>query len=254
MDKAVVNIAEFGNTSSASLPMTLDQANRAGDLDAGDLDPDDGHRRRAGLGERPRALVTPPDGYVRVRRPRGAGAPRGLGSWAESRSSFPVRDSRRWAWGRPCTRPLRGPRRDRRRRRRPRFGGRFQGPPLRGARRRPPAHRQHPAGDPHGERRRPRGLPGGATGPDARLRRRALPGGVVGPGGRRVPLAHRRRARRAPARGPDAGGGPRGPGCHGRGHRPAPGRGGRALPRGRRGGRRGLPGELQQPRADRDCR
>ncbi len=37
MEKAVLNIAEFGNTSSASLPMTLDQANRAGDLKAGDL-------------------------------------------------------------------------------------------------------------------------------------------------------------------------------------------------------------------------
>ncbi len=37
MEKAVLNIEEYGNTSSASLPMTLDQANREGRLEPGDL-------------------------------------------------------------------------------------------------------------------------------------------------------------------------------------------------------------------------
>ncbi len=37
MEKAVLNIEEYGNTSSASLPMTLDQANREGRLKPGDL-------------------------------------------------------------------------------------------------------------------------------------------------------------------------------------------------------------------------
>lgn len=37
MERAVLNIEEYGNTSSASLPMTLDQANRDGLLKAGDI-------------------------------------------------------------------------------------------------------------------------------------------------------------------------------------------------------------------------
>lgn len=37
MEKAVLNIEAFGNTSSASVPMTLDQANREGRLQPGDL-------------------------------------------------------------------------------------------------------------------------------------------------------------------------------------------------------------------------
>lgn len=37
MDKAVLNIADYGNTSSASLPMTLDDAARGGRLAEGDL-------------------------------------------------------------------------------------------------------------------------------------------------------------------------------------------------------------------------
>ncbi len=36
MEKAWLNIHKYGNTSSASLPMTLDEANRAGKLKAGD--------------------------------------------------------------------------------------------------------------------------------------------------------------------------------------------------------------------------
>lgn len=36
-EKATLNIDRYGNTSSASLPMTLDEANRAGKLKAGDL-------------------------------------------------------------------------------------------------------------------------------------------------------------------------------------------------------------------------
>jgi 3-oxoacyl-[acyl-carrier-protein] synthase-3 len=36
MEKAWLNIEKYGNTSSASLPMTLDEANRAGRLKAGD--------------------------------------------------------------------------------------------------------------------------------------------------------------------------------------------------------------------------
>lgn len=36
-EKAVVNIDRYGNTSSASLPMTLDEANRSGRLKQGDL-------------------------------------------------------------------------------------------------------------------------------------------------------------------------------------------------------------------------
>ena len=37
MDKVVVNIDKYGNTSSASIPLALDEANRAGRLKAGDL-------------------------------------------------------------------------------------------------------------------------------------------------------------------------------------------------------------------------
>jgi 3-oxoacyl-[acyl-carrier-protein] synthase-3 len=37
MDKVVVNIDKYGNTSSASIPIALDEANRAGRLEAGDL-------------------------------------------------------------------------------------------------------------------------------------------------------------------------------------------------------------------------
>ncbi|MBI3186180.1 MAG: ketoacyl-ACP synthase III [Myxococcales bacterium] len=37
MEKCWLNIAKYGNTSSASLPMTLDEANRAGRLEQGDL-------------------------------------------------------------------------------------------------------------------------------------------------------------------------------------------------------------------------
>ena len=33
----MLNIERYGNTSSASLPMTLDEANRAGKLKEGDL-------------------------------------------------------------------------------------------------------------------------------------------------------------------------------------------------------------------------
>ncbi|HBX70479.1 MAG TPA: 3-oxoacyl-ACP synthase, partial [Chloroflexi bacterium] len=36
-EKAWINIDKYGNTSSASLPMTLDEANRAGKLKQGDL-------------------------------------------------------------------------------------------------------------------------------------------------------------------------------------------------------------------------
>lgn len=36
LEKAFINIAKYGNTSSASLPMTLDEANRAGRLKEGD--------------------------------------------------------------------------------------------------------------------------------------------------------------------------------------------------------------------------
>ncbi len=36
MSRAVTNLEKYGNTSSASLPMTLDEANRAGKLKAGD--------------------------------------------------------------------------------------------------------------------------------------------------------------------------------------------------------------------------
>jgi 3-oxoacyl-[acyl-carrier-protein] synthase-3 len=36
MEKAWINIDRYGNTSSASLPMTLDEANRAGRLKEGD--------------------------------------------------------------------------------------------------------------------------------------------------------------------------------------------------------------------------
>ena len=45
-----MNIQKYGNTSSASLPMTLDEANRAGRLKPGDVIADDGHRRRHGVG------------------------------------------------------------------------------------------------------------------------------------------------------------------------------------------------------------
>jgi 3-oxoacyl-[acyl-carrier-protein] synthase-3 len=37
MEKCWLNIAKYGNTSSASLPMTLDEAQRAGRLKKGDL-------------------------------------------------------------------------------------------------------------------------------------------------------------------------------------------------------------------------
>lgn len=37
LDKCWLNIAQYGNTSSASMPMTLDEANRAGSLKPGDL-------------------------------------------------------------------------------------------------------------------------------------------------------------------------------------------------------------------------
>lgn len=37
LDRCWLNIAKYGNTSSASLPMTLDEANRAGKLRPGDL-------------------------------------------------------------------------------------------------------------------------------------------------------------------------------------------------------------------------
>src|SRR5437870_11707846 len=37
LEKCEVNIDEVGNTSSASVPLTLDQANRAGKLKDGDL-------------------------------------------------------------------------------------------------------------------------------------------------------------------------------------------------------------------------
>lgn len=37
MDKVVVNINKYGNTSSASIPLALDEANRAGRLKSGDL-------------------------------------------------------------------------------------------------------------------------------------------------------------------------------------------------------------------------
>jgi 3-oxoacyl-[acyl-carrier-protein] synthase-3 len=37
MDRCWINIARYGNTSSASLPMSLDEANRAGKLKPGDL-------------------------------------------------------------------------------------------------------------------------------------------------------------------------------------------------------------------------
>jgi 3-oxoacyl-[acyl-carrier-protein] synthase-3 len=36
LGKAWLNIDRYGNTSSASLPMTLDEANRAGRLNPGD--------------------------------------------------------------------------------------------------------------------------------------------------------------------------------------------------------------------------
>jgi 3-oxoacyl-[acyl-carrier-protein] synthase-3 len=37
LEKCWLNIAKYGNTSSASMPMTLDEANRAGALKRGDL-------------------------------------------------------------------------------------------------------------------------------------------------------------------------------------------------------------------------
>ena len=37
MEKCWLNLQKYGNTSSASLPMTLDEANRAGRLNQGDL-------------------------------------------------------------------------------------------------------------------------------------------------------------------------------------------------------------------------
>ena len=37
LEKCWLNIDRYGNTSSASLPMTLDEANRAGRLKKGDL-------------------------------------------------------------------------------------------------------------------------------------------------------------------------------------------------------------------------
>jgi 3-oxoacyl-[acyl-carrier-protein] synthase-3 len=37
LEKCEVNIDQVGNTSSASVPLTLDQANRAGRLKDGDL-------------------------------------------------------------------------------------------------------------------------------------------------------------------------------------------------------------------------
>ncbi len=37
LEKCWMNIARFGNTSSASLPITLDEANRAGRLKKGDV-------------------------------------------------------------------------------------------------------------------------------------------------------------------------------------------------------------------------
>jgi 3-oxoacyl-[acyl-carrier-protein] synthase III len=37
MEKIFLNIARYGNTSSASLPITLDEANRAGRLHEGDI-------------------------------------------------------------------------------------------------------------------------------------------------------------------------------------------------------------------------
>jgi 3-oxoacyl-[acyl-carrier-protein] synthase-3 len=37
MEKCWVNIQRYGNTSSASVPMTLDEANRAGRLNRGDI-------------------------------------------------------------------------------------------------------------------------------------------------------------------------------------------------------------------------
>ena len=37
LEKCEVNIDQVGNTSSASVPLTLDQANRAGKLKDGDL-------------------------------------------------------------------------------------------------------------------------------------------------------------------------------------------------------------------------
>ena len=50
--KCWMNLEKYGNTSAASVPMTLDEANRAGWFKPGDVDPHDGHRRRHGLGRR----------------------------------------------------------------------------------------------------------------------------------------------------------------------------------------------------------
>ena len=36
-DKVVVNVDRYGNTSSASVPLALDEANRAGRIKPGDL-------------------------------------------------------------------------------------------------------------------------------------------------------------------------------------------------------------------------
>ncbi len=57
-EKCWLNIERYGNTSSASLPISLDEANRAGRFEAWRSDRDDGDRRRHGLGQRADALVS----------------------------------------------------------------------------------------------------------------------------------------------------------------------------------------------------
>ncbi len=57
LEKCWVNIHRYGNTSSASLPTTLDEANRAGRLQPRGRHRHDGHRRRDGLGRRRGPMV-----------------------------------------------------------------------------------------------------------------------------------------------------------------------------------------------------
>jgi 3-oxoacyl-[acyl-carrier-protein] synthase-3 len=55
---AILNIDRYGNTSSASVPVTLDEGVRSGRIQSGDLVCHDGHRRRHVLGRRAHPLVT----------------------------------------------------------------------------------------------------------------------------------------------------------------------------------------------------
>jgi hypothetical protein len=80
MDKVFVNVDRYGNMSSASIPVALDEADRAGARGTGVAGADGGLRRRLHLG-----------------RQRGAPLMAASGSPSSSRG----RARRRWGWGGP---------------------------------------------------------------------------------------------------------------------------------------------------------